>query len=110
MRRRERMERDDRARFMWGAFASVVRQHRAGDPRGGAAVAADVGITANDLSRVMGGSNVEVSKVLALCIWMRRNPLEFYLSPDHVSRADCFTFTPVETTENTSVSRQGGAV
>ena len=110
MKRRERLARDDRARFMWGAFAAAVREHRRTDPRGAEPIANDIGITATDFSRAMGGKNIEAGKVIALCIWMHRNPLDFYLPASHVSRADCFTFTLVQTTENKQLSQNGGAV
>lgn len=99
----------DRAGFDWRGFATAVRHHRAGDPRGLRPIARDIGLTINDLSRAMGGTHVEVHKVIALCFWMRRDILDFYIWPQHVSRAGCFTFTPVERIEKHEQSEKRGA-
>ncbi|MEX3008987.1 hypothetical protein [Hoeflea sp. TYP-13] len=98
-------ENPSRAGFAWRAFAKAVRDHRAKDSRGLRAVVPEIGVTVTDLSRAMGGTHIEPQKVIAICDWMERDIRDFYVPPDHISRAGCFTFTPVKQVENTRQSK-----
>ncbi len=98
------------AGFPWRDFARCLRRHRGADDRGLRGIGSEIGVTINDLSRAMGGQHVEAQKIIAMCDWMGRDIHEFYIPPDHVSRAKCFTFTPVEQSENIRITRNGDTV
>lgn len=73
------------------AFAVALRQKRLQDLRGLRALADDIGVTYSDLSRAMGGQNVSVGKVIALCRWLDVPVEQFYLEPDMSLKSACCT-------------------
>jgi len=51
------------------------------DGRGWRALAAEIGITSPDLSRVVNGQDVSAAKVFAVCDWAGLDPRRFYRRP-----------------------------
>lgn len=52
------------------------------DGRGWRALAAEIGVTSPDLSRVMAGQDIAAQKVFAICDWAGINPRRFYRAPE----------------------------
>lgn len=48
------------------------------DGRGWRAIAAEIGVTAPDLSRIMAGQDIAAQKIFAICDWLRIDPRRFY--------------------------------
>jgi len=63
-------------------FARALRVKGQRDPRGIRAIAEEIGVTASDMSRAMGGQGVSVAKVIALCRWLGVAIETYYLEPD----------------------------
>lgn len=80
-----------RGDYDWREFAAALRRKRAPDPRGFRALADEIGVTASDLSRAMGGQAVSVGKVIALCRWLDVAVDRFYLEPDFSLPPKCFS-------------------
>lgn len=51
------------------------------DGRGWRELAAEIGVTSPDLSRVMAGQDVSAAKVFAICDWAGLDPRAFYRRP-----------------------------
>ncbi|WP_157014879.1 hypothetical protein [Mesorhizobium xinjiangense] len=51
------------------------------DGRGWRALAAEIGVTSPDLSRVMAGQDVSVAKIFAICDWAGLDPRAYYRAP-----------------------------
>ncbi len=60
------------------ALARLLRPALEWDGRGWAAIAAEIGVTSPDLSRVMAGQDISAGKVFAICDWLRIDPRRFY--------------------------------
>ena len=73
------------------AFARALREKRLMDDRGLRPLADEIGVTFSDLSRAMGGQNVSVGKVIALCRWLDVPVEKFYLEPDFSLKSACCT-------------------
>lgn len=56
----------------------VLRPALEWDGRGWKAIAAEIGVTSPDLSRVMAGQDISAAKVFAICDWLRVDPRKFY--------------------------------
>ncbi|MBA4797037.1 MAG: hypothetical protein H2043_06515 [Rhizobiales bacterium] len=69
------------AEFDWLAFRAALRSAAFNDGRSQADMAADVGVTVSDFSRLMGGHHLSVPKVIAVCDWMDRDLRSFYRAP-----------------------------
>jgi len=88
-----------RADYDFRALATAIHRNRQADPRGIRPIAVDIGITYTDLSRAMGGQNVSVGKVIALCRWLGVPVETFYLEPDLSLREPCCTGSNVKHSE-----------
>jgi transcriptional regulator with XRE-family HTH domain len=51
------------------------------DGRGWRALAAEIGVTAPDLSRIMAGQDISAAKVFAICDWAGLDARKFYRRP-----------------------------
>ncbi|WP_353641341.1 hypothetical protein [Mesorhizobium sp. WSM2239] len=51
------------------------------DGRGWRALAAEIGVTSPDLSRVMAGQDISAAKVFAICDWAGLDARKFYRAP-----------------------------
>lgn len=71
------------------ALAALLRPALEWDGRGWRACAAEIGVTAPDLSRVMSGQDISAGKVFAICDWLRVDARRFY-RPVRGARK-CFT-------------------
>ena len=60
------------------ALALILRPALEWDGRGWSRIAAEIGVTAPDLSRVMAGQDISAAKVFAICDWLRLDPRRFY--------------------------------
>lgn len=60
------------------SLALILRPALEWDGRGWAAIAAEIGVTSPDLSRVMAGQDISAGKVFAICDWLRIDPRKFY--------------------------------
>ena len=88
---------NDLGDFDWFAFAHAVRKRFHDSNTSARKLAPKIGITYVDLSRAMGGGQrVSVPKVIALCLWMRRNIFDFYVFPAGISRRERFTCNQVK--------------
>lgn len=72
----------DRARYDMAALARRLRPMLEFDGRGWATLAAEIGVTSPDLSRVMAGQDIAVHKVFAICDWAGLDPRKFYRPPN----------------------------
>ncbi|MDI6838077.1 MAG: hypothetical protein QMD99_20505 [Rhizobiaceae bacterium] len=85
-----------RADYDWRAFARALKARHRGETRGIRAIGAEIGVTASDLSRAMGGQMVSAGKVIALCRWIGVPVERFYLPPEDQEKSTCFSSRPVE--------------
>ncbi|MDF1606970.1 hypothetical protein PZ897_02135 [Hoeflea sp. YIM 152468] len=69
------------ADYDWRRFAHELSMKHRSDGRGLRAIATEMGVTASDLSRAMGGQIVSVQKVIAICKWIGFGVMDFYLPP-----------------------------
>lgn len=74
-------EDQSRAGFYWRRFARELGKATRATGLPQVHLAAQIGVTTSDLSRALGGTNVEVGKVIALCEFMGREVTDFYLRP-----------------------------
>jgi hypothetical protein len=65
-------------RGLWARIAPKVEW----DGRGWRAVAAEIGVTAPDLSRIKAGQAVAANKALAICAWANLDPWRFFSPAD----------------------------
>ena len=70
-------------------LAAVLRPALEWDGRGWRALAAEIGVTSPDLSRVMAGQDISAGKVNAICDWLRIDQRKFYRPPR--GERKCFT-------------------
>lgn len=80
-----------RAGYDFRALARAIRLKRNPDTRGIREIADEIGITFTDFSRAMGGQNISVGKVIALCHWLGVPVEHFYLAPDPSLKSPCCT-------------------
>jgi hypothetical protein len=71
----------ERASYDMAALARRLRPMLEFDGRGWAALAAEIGVTAPDLSRVMAGQDIAVHKVFEICDWAGLDARKFYRPP-----------------------------
>jgi hypothetical protein len=75
-------------RGLWARIAPKVEW----DERGWRGVAAEIGITAADLSRIKAGQPVAANKVLAICAWADLDPWRYFRpAKGAAKRPKCFT-------------------
>jgi hypothetical protein len=75
-------------RGLWARIAPKVEW----DARGWRGVAAEIGITAADLSRIKAGQPVAANKVLAICAWADLDPWRYFRPAKGArKRPKCFT-------------------
>lgn len=79
----------ERADYDWRAFSRALMARHRGETRGIRAIAEEIGITASDMSRAMGGQIVSVGKVIALCRWIGEPVERFYIEPEVSGKTDC---------------------
>ncbi|MCG6115078.1 MAG: hypothetical protein MEQ84_07750 [Mesorhizobium sp.] len=66
------------ASYDYRGLGRVLREKLEADGRGWRACAAEIGVTASDLSRVAAGQPVAAHKVIAMCRWLGRDLLDWY--------------------------------
>lgn len=59
-------------------LAAVLRPALTWDGRGWRAIAAEIGVTSPDLSRVMAGQDIAAQKIFAICDWLGIDARKFY--------------------------------
>lgn len=69
------------ADYNWRGFAFCLRARHQEDGRGLRAIADEIGVTASDLSRAMGGQMVSIAKVIPIADWAGVEVMDFYLPP-----------------------------
>jgi transcriptional regulator with XRE-family HTH domain len=94
-----------RGEYDYRRFAAALRRKRQLDARGLRALADEIGVTYSDLSRAMGGQNISVGKVIALCRWLDVPVYHFYIEPDFSLKPACCTGRNVK--HSTSVGVHG---
>lgn len=91
------------AAFDMAALARRLRPMLEYDGRGWRPIAAEIGVTASDLSRVMAGQSIAYEKVRAICEWAGLDPDRFYRRPAGAPKAR-------KTPRRTAVGSRGSAV
>ena len=71
----------DLAGYDTAALGKVVRPILEADGRGWQVIAAEIGVTAPDLSRIMAGQPVSAPKIFAICDWAGIPDRRFYKPP-----------------------------
>jgi transcriptional regulator with XRE-family HTH domain len=84
-----------RADYDFLAFGRALKARHRKDDRGIRAIADEIGVTATDISRAMGGQNVSIAKVIALCGWLGV-PVDTYYVPPLRIEQKCFTGSTVK--------------
>ncbi|WP_420578801.1 hypothetical protein [Oceaniradius stylonematis] len=80
-----------RAGFDWRRFARAVDAAHKADGRGLRAIAPEIGVTTKDLSKAMGGANIGIGKVMAICDWAGVSERSFYRCPKKEGeKTDCY--------------------
>lgn len=69
------------AAYDTAALGRTLRPMLEYDGRGWRALAAEIGVTSPDLSRVMAGQDVSAAKVFAICDWAGLDDRKFYRRP-----------------------------
>ncbi|WP_315920402.1 hypothetical protein [Mesorhizobium sp. SP-1A] len=69
------------AAYDMAALARRLRPMLEYDGRGWRVLAAEIGVTSPDLSRVMAGQDIAVQKVFAICDWAGLDARRFYRAP-----------------------------
>lgn len=78
-----------RADYDWREFARALMARHRGEMRGLRAIGDEIGVTASDLSRAMGGQMVSAGKVIAMCRWIGVPVERFYIEPEISGKTDC---------------------
>lgn len=78
------------AEYDYRGLGRLLRARLESDGRGWRVCAAEIGVTAADLSRICNGQPVSAPKVIAVCDWMKLSFRAFYEAPDvhSASRAE----------------------
>ena len=66
------------AAYDTAALGRALRPALEWDGRGWRALAAEIGVTSPDLSRVMAGQDISAGKIFAICDWLGVDPRKFY--------------------------------
>ncbi|MDG4895579.1 hypothetical protein P9272_18575 [Mesorhizobium sp. WSM4976] len=69
------------AAYDYRELGKLLRSKLEEDGRGWRVCAADIGVSASDLSRICNGQSVSAPKVIAVCDWLRLSFRAFYLPP-----------------------------
>ncbi|MDG4900529.1 MULTISPECIES: hypothetical protein [unclassified Mesorhizobium] len=69
------------AAYDYRELGKLLRATLKEDGRGWRVCAADIGLSASDLSRVCNGQSVSAPKVIAVCDWLKFSFRAFYLPP-----------------------------
>lgn len=77
------------ADFDYGRFSAELSRVCFADGRAQHAIALEAGVTETDLSRARGSGQVSIAKIIALCMWMKVDHLDFYAPPDVVKSTGC---------------------
>ncbi|MCO6386369.1 hypothetical protein [Aliihoeflea sp. 40Bstr573] len=82
---------EPRASYDYRGLGLILRDRLSADGRGWRVCAAEIGVTASDLSRLSSGQHVSAAKVIAVCDWLAVSFRAFYRPPgakqgDDVSR------------------------
>lgn len=83
----------DLASYDTAALGRVIRPMLEKDGRGWRVLAAEIGVTSPDLSRIMAGQSVSAPKIYAICDWAGIPDRQFYKPP---RKAKCFTGKPLK--------------
>lgn len=70
------------ANYYWRGFAYELTLKYRADGRGLRSIGAEIGVSASDLSRAMGGQMVSIAKVIAMCAWMETDVMDYYQPPE----------------------------
>ncbi|MDG4908743.1 MAG: hypothetical protein E5X33_04760 [Mesorhizobium sp.] len=84
------------AAYDYRELGKLLRAKLNEDGRGWRVCAADIGVSASDLSRICNGQSVSAPKVIAVCDWLRLSFRAFYLPPRRYAGA-MFHGTSTET-------------
>lgn len=87
------------AAYDYRELGKLLRAKLNEDGRGWRVCAADIGVSASDLSRICNGQSVSAPKVLAVCDWLKLSFRAFYLPPPREADA-MFHGTSTETRSN----------
>lgn len=79
------------AQYDTAALGRLVRPLLEKDGRGWRVLAAEIGVTSPDLSRVTSGQTVSAAKIFALCDWAGIDPRRFYKPAKRRVKPKCFT-------------------
>ncbi|TJV19672.1 hypothetical protein [Mesorhizobium sp.] len=69
------------ASYDYRELGKLLRARLEEDGRGWRVCAAEIGVTASDLSRICNGQGVSAPKVIAVCDWLKLSFRAFYLPP-----------------------------
>lgn len=69
------------ATYDYLALGRLLRPRLVADGRGWRALAAEIGVTSPDLSRICAGQTVGSQKVYAVCDWLGIDDRRYYLPP-----------------------------
>ncbi|MCT2579144.1 MAG: hypothetical protein E5X23_02180 [Mesorhizobium sp.] len=69
------------AAYDYRELGKLLRAKLEEDGRGWRVCAADIGVSASDLSRICNGQSVSAPKVIAVCDWLKLSFRAFYLPP-----------------------------
>ncbi|MES0023144.1 MULTISPECIES: hypothetical protein [unclassified Mesorhizobium] len=69
------------AGYDYRELGKLLRARLEEDGRGWRVCAADIGVSASDLSRICNGQSVSAPKVIAVCDWLKLSFRAFYLPP-----------------------------
>ncbi len=78
--------------FDYRALSQLVRRRVDLLGVGYRAAAAEIGVTASDLSRISAGQGITFEKVVAICDWLEIDPRDLYEAPSQTSpsmKSDC---------------------
>lgn len=81
-----------RASYDYRGLSRLVRGKVEAEGIGYRAAAAEIGVTASDLSRISAGQGIAFEKVVAICDWLGIEPRDLYEAPSHgvtSTKADC---------------------
>lgn len=85
------------AGYDYRGLGRVLRGRLEDDGRGWRACAAEIGVSAADLSRICNGQPVSAPKVIAVCDWLRMSFRAFYEPPGRPDESEKFHVKNTET-------------
>lgn len=89
------------AEYDYRGLGRLLRTRLESDGRGWRVCAAEIGVTAADLSRICNGQPVSAPKVIAVCDWMKLSFRAFYEAPEVGEAGGVFHGNSTETEEAT---------